>query len=70
MLMTSHQHLLQMLRIPVHTACMKTCVSPHGQCQWIKRVINAANGCGLSYFILFGSGRILSFGQTVDLVIE
>ncbi len=68
--MTPHQHLLQMFRIPVHTPGNKTGIRAHGQRQRIKGMVDAAKGRGLGLLVRFGSGRILTLRQPVNLVIE
>jgi len=70
MCMTAEQHLLKMFGIAVHAPGYETGIGAPGERQHIEGMVDASVGGRFGHLVLFRSGRILSLGQTVDLIIE
>src|ERR1700677_4199095 len=66
--MAAQQHLLKMLGVPVHAAGYKAGIRAHGKGQRIEGMVDTPKGRRLGDLLLFRRGRILAFGQSIDLV--
>ncbi len=64
------EHLHQMRAIGVQRACHERCFGPEGQRDRIERVVNRADRGRLRHRPDVRGGRVLAFGEPVDLVIE
>lgn len=69
-LVAADEHGLEVFGVTVHASGDESGVSAHGQGQGVEGVVDASERGRLGEFIFFGGRGVLSFCQTIDLVVE
>ena len=63
-------HFLQVLRVPIHSARHKRRTGTQCERNRYKRIVDYTLGCGFRYLAEYRGGGVLSFGQTVNLIVK
>src|SRR5699024_9089331 len=64
------QHLVQSLPVDVQGAPHERGLGPQRQRYWVERRVDRAERCGFGDHTRIAGGRVLTFGQSVDPVVE